>query len=61
LGISRPTVHAHVSRILNKLDLGNRTQAAVYAQKMGLERLEQAICASLPRAGMVNRSPQAAM
>jgi DNA-binding NarL/FixJ family response regulator len=61
LGISRPTVHAHVSRILNKLDLGNRTQAAVYAQKMGLERLEQAICASLPRPGMVNRSPQATM
>lgn len=61
LGISRPTVHAHVSRILNKLDLGNRTQAAVYAQKMGLERLEQAICTSLPRARVGNRAPQVAM
>lgn len=61
LGISRPTVHAHVSRILSKLELGNRTQAAVYAQKLGLERLEQAICSSLPRVGAANRNAHPAM
>ncbi|RIK39512.1 MAG: DNA-binding response regulator [Chloroflexi bacterium] len=58
LGISRPTVHAHVSRILSKLELGNRTQAAVYAQRLGLERIEQAAFSSLPRAGVASQRAQ---
>ncbi|HMN30059.1 MAG TPA: response regulator transcription factor [Caldilineaceae bacterium] len=41
LGLSRPTVHAHVSHILNKLELENRTQAALYAVKHGLVSLAQ--------------------
>jgi DNA-binding NarL/FixJ family response regulator len=40
LGISRPTVHAHISRILSKLQLENRTQAAVYAVKQGFATLD---------------------
>jgi NarL family two-component system response regulator LiaR len=41
LGLSRPTVHAHVSHILSKLELENRTQAALYAVKHGLVSLAQ--------------------
>jgi DNA-binding NarL/FixJ family response regulator len=54
LGISCSTVHAHVSRILSKLNLENRTQAAIYAQRYGLGWLEQAIYASPPRAAAAN-------
>jgi len=36
LGIAPGTVKAHVERILHKLRLGDRTQAAVYATRQGL-------------------------
>jgi NarL family two-component system response regulator LiaR len=36
LHISAPTVRAHVSSILSKLNMTNRTQAALFAQKKGL-------------------------
>ena len=36
LVISRNTVQAHVGSILNKAGLSNRTEAAVYAQRLGL-------------------------
>jgi DNA-binding NarL/FixJ family response regulator len=39
LCISRPTVHTHISNILDKLQLENRTQAAVFAVKHGLVSL----------------------
>ena len=39
LGLSQTTVHAHVSRILSKLHLQSRTQAALYALKHGLVSL----------------------
>jgi NarL family two-component system response regulator LiaR len=35
LTISEATVRAHVSHILSKLDLASRTQAAIYALRMG--------------------------
>jgi NarL family two-component system response regulator LiaR len=35
LTISEATVRAHVSHILAKLDLASRTQAAIYALRMG--------------------------
>jgi len=38
LEISENTVISHVGRILNKLELDNRTQAALYARKQGLVR-----------------------
>ena len=38
LGIEKSTVRSHVSTILSKLDLDNRTQAALYAIEMGLGR-----------------------
>jgi len=34
--VSEPTVRAHVSRILGKLHLAGRTQAALYAMREGL-------------------------
>jgi len=34
--VSEPTVRAHVSRILGKLHLASRTQAALYAVREGL-------------------------
>ena len=40
LGVSEPTVKTHVSRLLGKLALNSRTQAALYALKHGLARLE---------------------
>ncbi len=40
LGVGEPTVKTHVSRILGKLELESRTQAALYALKAGLATLE---------------------
>ena len=40
LGISEPTVKTHVSRLLSKLGLESRTQAALYALKNGIASLE---------------------
>ena len=36
LSVSEPTVRTHVSRILSKLHLASRTQAALYAVREGL-------------------------
>ena len=36
LNIEITTVRSHISRILNKLNLDNRTQAALYAVESGL-------------------------
>jgi NarL family two-component system response regulator LiaR len=41
LFISEATVRTHVSHILAKLSLGNRTQAALYALRVGLVTLEE--------------------
>jgi NarL family two-component system response regulator LiaR len=41
LVISERTVRTHVSNILSKLHLANRTQAALYALKEGLASLEE--------------------
>ena len=43
--VSNATVHTHVSRILSKLNLSSRTQAALYALKKGLVSLDE----DLPR------------
>lgn len=40
LAISEKTVKTHVSNILSKLNLADRTQAAIYALKAGLAKLE---------------------
>ncbi len=40
LAVSEPTVRAHVSNILGKLHLANRTQAALYALRTGIAQLE---------------------
>jgi NarL family two-component system response regulator LiaR len=40
LSISEETVHTHVSSILGKLHLASRTQAALYALKRGIARLD---------------------
>ena len=40
LGISELTVRSHMSTILRKLDLTNRVQAALYALRMGMAKLE---------------------
>jgi len=37
ISVSEPTVRAHVSRVLGKLHLASRTQAALYAVREGLE------------------------
>ena len=42
LFISERTVRTHVSNILSKVHLANRTQAALYALKEGLTNLEEA-------------------
>ena len=39
--ISERTVRTHVSNILSKLHLANRTQAALYALKEGLAKLDE--------------------
>jgi NarL family two-component system response regulator LiaR len=41
LAISEATVRTHVSNILAKLDLGSRTQAALYALREGLASLHE--------------------
>jgi len=41
LFISERTVRSHVSNILSKLHLANRTQAALYALREGLARLDE--------------------
>jgi NarL family two-component system response regulator LiaR len=41
LGLSLSTVRTHVSKILGKLQLDNRTQAALYALRKGMLRLNQ--------------------
>ena len=43
LSISETTVRTHVSRILSKLHLASRTQAALYALKEGLANLDDNI------------------
>ncbi len=40
LSVSEPTVRAHVSNILGKLHLANRTQAALYALRTGIAQLD---------------------
>ena len=40
--ISENTVKSHVRSILNKLDLRNRQQAAIYAERQGLSSLPKA-------------------
>jgi NarL family two-component system response regulator LiaR len=40
LYVSERTVRTHVSNILSKLHLANRTQAALYALRRGLASLE---------------------
>ena len=40
LCVSEPTVRTHVGRILGKLHLANRTQAALYAVREGLAELD---------------------
>jgi DNA-binding NarL/FixJ family response regulator len=40
LGVSTTTVRAHISRILTKLRLDNRTQVALYALRQGLTPLK---------------------
>jgi NarL family two-component system response regulator LiaR len=39
--VSNATVHTHVSRVLSKLNLSSRTQAALYALKKGLVSLDE--------------------
>jgi NarL family two-component system response regulator LiaR len=43
IAVSEPTVRAHVSRILGKLHLASRTQAALYAVREGLTDADAAI------------------
>ena len=42
ISVSEPTVRAHVSRILGKLHLASRTQAALYAVREGLTDADSA-------------------
>ncbi|GGR15978.1 response regulator [Deinococcus ruber] len=43
LDVTEPTVKTHVSRLLSKLGLNSRTQAALYALKHGLASLENSV------------------
>ena len=38
--VSEATVHSHVSKVLTKLDLNSRTQAALYALRKGIATLD---------------------
>jgi NarL family two-component system response regulator LiaR len=40
--VSERTVRTHISNILGKLNLDNRTQAALYALRQGLATLDEA-------------------
>lgn len=40
LSVSEPTVRVHVSRILGKLHLASRTQAALFAVREGLAEMD---------------------
>ncbi|PYE55939.1 response regulator [Deinococcus yavapaiensis] len=40
LGVSEPTVKTHVSNLLSKLGVESRTQAALYALKVGIATLD---------------------
>ena len=42
IAVSESTVRAHVSRILGKLHLASRTQAALYAVREGLTDTDDA-------------------
>ena len=42
IAVSEPTVHTHVSRILGKLHVASRTQAALYAVREGLAEADAA-------------------
>ncbi len=50
LGISHQTVKNHMTAILQKLDVEDRTQAAVYALRHGWVRLEESQTKPKPRA-----------
>lgn len=39
LGLSEKTIKAHLAAVYRKLDVGNRTQAAMIATSMGIERV----------------------
>jgi DNA-binding NarL/FixJ family response regulator len=41
LAIGEKTIKTHVSRILSKLDVQSRTQAALYAGRIGLVPVNQ--------------------
>ncbi len=41
LGIALPTVKTHMSRILQKLDLRNRTEAAIVAKRLTIFEARQ--------------------
>lgn len=43
LGVSETTVRTHVSRILAKLEVANRVQAALYALRVGIASLDDAV------------------
>ena len=43
LGINESTVKTHVSRLLSKLGLNSRTQAALFALKHGIAKLEETV------------------
>jgi DNA-binding NarL/FixJ family response regulator len=43
LAVSERTVSTHVSRIMTKLQLENRTQAALYALRTGLADLDEEV------------------
>lgn len=43
LGVSETTVRTHVSRILGKLEVANRVQAALYALRVGIASLDDAV------------------
>ncbi len=57
LGIAEQTVKSHVSHILGKLDLPSRTQAALYAIRVGLVRAGQPSSPPEGRASANQRGP----
>src|SRR6478752_5383999 len=58
LFVSEATVKTYVSRLLSKLDLANRTQAAILAHEAGLlERLCHHCCTASPQGNATSRHP----